>query len=36
VRDLGSPGRDDEFGAGERDAHAAVRLQSATLAPSAS
>lgn len=37
ARDLGSPGRDDEFGAGEADADAAVKAAiAATAVPSAS
>jgi subtilisin family serine protease len=37
ARDLGSPGRDDEFGAGEADAYAAVKsAMAATPMPSAS
>ena len=37
ARDLGSPGRDDEFGAGEADAYAAVKAaMAATAAPTAS
>jgi subtilisin family serine protease len=37
ARDLGSPGRDDEFGAGEADAYAAVKAAIAAMpAPSAS
>ena len=31
ARDLGSPGRDDEFGAGEADAYAAVKAVIAAM-----
>jgi hypothetical protein len=35
ARDLGSPGRDDLFGAGEADAYVAVRAATKTPAPAA-